>query len=125
MVAANRYFTQGRDAKMLDNASCTVYHRIRNDAGHDTWQKVYVPECWWFCDTKSSVTDNGTKTGDILYVRIFDMSVPVNKDDVIVKGYCPVDMTTLKDLSGYRYFKITSANHNDFGGNPHIKVVAV
>ena len=110
---------------MLDNASCTIYHRIRNDAGHDTWQKVYVPKCWWFCDTKSSVTDNGTKTGDILYVRIFDMSIPASKEDVIVKGYCPVDMTTLKDLSGYRYFKITSANHNDFGGNPHIKVVAV
>lgn len=59
-----------------------------------------------------------------LTVRIFDLSVSVGIGDYIVKGECPVDMVTVKDLKQYEYFKVTLANYNDFGDNRHIRVMA-
>lgn len=59
-----------------------------------------------------------------LTVRIFDLNVSVGIGDYIVKGECPVDMVTVKDLKQYEYYKVTLANYNDFGDNRHIKVVA-
>ena len=49
----------------------------------------------------------------------------IKKDDYLVKGDCKVDMQTVKDLDGLDKTRITSANYNTFGGNPHIKVVGV
>ena len=60
-----------------------------------------------------------------LTVRIIDLSVSVGIGDYIVKGECPVDMVTVKDLKGYEHFKVTLSNYNNFGENQHIKVVAV
>lgn len=109
---------------MLTNSNCTIYSRKYNPStGYDEWVRRYVPECWWFCETKSSNTSNGLKSADVLKVRISDLSVEVKKDDIIVQGYCDVEMQTVKDLAGYEYFKVTSANYNRFGSNPHIKVV--
>lgn len=108
---------------MLTNSDCTIYHRIHNLAsGQSTWERQYVPECWWFCNTKSSITTNGLKSADVLTVRIPDLTVSVKKGDILVKGACPAEIETVKDLSGYEYFKTVSANHNRFGGEPHIKV---
>lgn len=108
---------------MLTNSDCTIYTRIKS-SDCDSWMRQYIPECWWFCNAKSSVTTEGLKSADVLTVRIEDLSIVVKKDDVLVKGNCPVEMETVKDLDGYRYFKATSANYNYFGDNPHIKVVA-
>lgn len=47
------------------------------------------------------------------------------KDDYLVKGDCKVDMQTIKDLDGLDKTRVTSANYNTFGGNPHIKVVGI
>lgn len=111
---------------MLINSECTIYNRKKNtSAGCDVWERQCVPECWWFRETKSNVTTEGLKSADVLKVRIYDLDVKVKKDDVIVHGECNVNMETIKDLSGYEYFKVTSANYNCFGGNPHIKVVGV
>lgn len=93
------------------------------EKNQDTWKRQYVKECWWFEDTKSSVTTDGLKSADVLKVRIPDMSVVVKKGDYILKGMCKVNMTTIKDLAEYDYFKVTSANYNTFGDEPHIKVV--
>lgn len=54
-----------------------------------------------------------------------DISKVVVKDDYIVKGACSVEMQTVKDLKETDYVKVTSANYNRFGNNPHIKVVGV
>lgn len=59
-----------------------------------------------------------------LTVRIFDLNVSVGIGDYIVKGECPVNMVTVKDLKPYEYFKVTLSNYNDFGENRHIRVMA-
>lgn len=111
---------------MLINSDCTIYSRIPDPStGCDKWQRQYVEECWWFLNTKSEITENGLRTADILTVRIPDLSVIVKKGDYILKGNCEIEMQTVKDLPEGQYFKVTGANYNSFGGEPHIKVVAV
>lgn len=109
---------------MLTNSDCTIYSRQSNPSNdYDTWKRQYIPECWWFQDTKSAITTNGLKSADVLTVRIPNVAISVKKEDIIIKGNCNINMQTVKDLAGVEYFKVTSANHNAFGGNPHIKVV--
>lgn len=109
---------------MLINSDCTIYSRKPNPStGYDEWERRYIPECWWFQNTKSAITTNGLKSADVLTVRIPDLSVTVKKGDVILQGFCEVEMKTVKDLKGHEYFTVTSANYNRFGDNPHIKVV--
>lgn len=107
---------------MITNSDCTIYSRIRSDDG-DTWKRTYIPEIWWYEDTKSSITTDGMKSGNVLTVRIPDTSVSVKKDDVIIKGRCPVEIRSVKDLHEYEYYKVIKANYNLVGSNPHIKVV--
>ena len=82
-------------------------------------------EVWWYKNEKSQITTDGLKQADTYTVRIPDTSVEIKKDDYLVKGDCKVDMQTIKDLDGLDKTRITSANYNTFGGNPHIKVVGV
>ena len=110
---------------MLTNSDCTIYTRKRNPSGEDEWKRQYVPECWWFCDTKSAITTEGLKSADVLKVRIPDLSVVVKKDDVIMQGECNLEIQTVNDLKGYEYFKVITSNYNRFGSNSHIKVVGV
>lgn len=109
---------------MLTNSDCTIYNRIRSDDG-DTWKRTYIPEVWWFEDTKSSITTEGLKSGDVLTVRIPDISVQIKKDDIILKGDCELEIKSVKDIVGYEYYKVTGAKYNVHGSNPHIKVVGV
>lgn len=110
----------------LTNSDCTIYSRSKDPStGLSTWKRQYVPECWWFVETKSTITTDGLKSADVLKARIYDLEVKVKKDDILVKGDCQIKMETVKDLAGYEYFKVTTANYNTFGENPHIKVVAV
>ena len=109
---------------MITNSDCTIYNRIRSDDG-DTWKRTYIPEVWWFEDTKSSITTEGLKSGDVLTVRIPDISVQIRKDDIIIKGNCKTEIKSVKDLDGCEYYKVSSTKYNRFGGNPHIKVVGI
>lgn len=111
---------------MLTNSDCTIYSRIRDpSSGLSTWERQYIPECWWFNQSKISVTKEGPQSADVLAIRIPDLSVKVKKDDVIVKGMCTVKMETVRDLAEYPYFKAVTVNYNTFGDSPHIKVVGV
>lgn len=111
---------------MLTNTDITIYNRKYDTASRtDTWERVYVPEAWWFKDEQSSITTDGRKNADVYTVRIPDTSLDLKKDDYIVKGNCGVKMQTVKDLDGLEKTRITSANYNTFGGNPHIKVIGV
>lgn len=111
---------------MLTNTDITIYNRTYNPESRlDAWNRVYVPEAWWYKNEKASVTTDGLKSADVYTIRIPDTSIDLKKDDYIVKGNCPVDMQTVKDLEGLEKTKITSVNYNTFGGNPHIKVVGV
>lgn len=58
-------------------------------------------------------------------VRITDLNVLVNIGDYIVVGEGPESIESVKDLTGYAFFKVTGANYNRTGHNPHIKVVGV
>ena len=107
---------------MLTTSDCTIYRRIRSNDG-DTWKRVYIPDVWWFEDTKSSITTEGLKSGDVLTVRIPDISVQIWKDDIIIKGNCKAEIKSVKDLVGYEYYKVAGVKYNSFGSNPHIKVV--
>lgn len=109
---------------MLIRSDCTIFSRKRNPStGCDEWKKQYVPECWWFVETKSGITTEGLKSADVLKARIYDLEVKVKKDDILVKGDCRIEIETVKDLAGCEYFKVITANYNTFGSNPHIKVV--
>lgn len=108
---------------MITNTDITIFKRqYDSEIGQDTWSAEYVPEAWWFRDNKASVTTDGLKTADVITVRIPDMTVSVKRDDYIVKGSCDIEMHNVKDLDGYEKIKVTSANYNTFGGNPHIKI---
>lgn len=109
---------------MLTNSDCTIYSRTMDPAtGYSVWKRQYIPQCWWFEDNQSTVTTEGLRSASVLTVRIPDMSVAVKRDDYIVKGNCPVEMRTVKDLESYAYYRVTKANYNMFGGCRHIKVV--
>ena len=111
---------------MITNTDVTVYNRAYDSENKtDKWTRTYVPEAWWFKESKSSITADGRDNQDVITVRIPDTSVPVKKDDYIVKGMCDVAPQTVKDLDGFEKVRVTSANYNAFGGNPHIKVVGV
>ena len=99
---------------MITNTDATLYSRKYNSETRlDEW------------DEKSQITTDGLKQADTYTVRIPDTSVKIKKDDYLVKGDCKADMQTIKDLDGLDKTRITSANYNTFGGNPHIKVVGV
>lgn len=109
---------------MITNTDLTIYHREYDpELRRDTWKRVYIQSGWWYKAEKASVTTDGLKQADITTIRIPDISVVVVKDDYIVKGVCSVEMRTVKDLNGTDHVKVTSANYNRFGNNPHIKVV--
>ena len=91
----------------------------------DVCTRFYVSEAWWFTAEKATLTTDGLMQADITTIRIPDISKVVVKDDYIVKGACSVEMQTVKDLKETDYVKVTSANYNRFGNNPHIKVVGV
>ena len=107
---------------MIANTDCTVYSRVPGK-DCDTFKMQYIPECWWFCDEKSSITTDGLKSADVFTVRIEDLSIKVAKGDYLVRGRGPKTIQTVRDIAGFEYFKVTSANYNRFGSNPHIKVV--
>ena len=69
------------------------------------------------------MTTEGLKSADVLKVRIPDTSVKLQKDDILIKGVCDIEINTVKDLAAYRYYKALTVNYNLFGGSPHIKVV--
>lgn len=111
---------------MLTNTDITIYSREYDPSSRlDKWKRTYISEAWWFKEEKSSVTTDGLKSADVYTVRVPGTKVKVKKDDYIVKGNCRIDMQTIKDLDGLDKTRITSANYNTFGGNPHIKVVGV
>ena len=108
---------------MLTNTDATLYHRSYNPATRlDEWERVYIPAVWWYEAEQSSVTTEGRKTADTFTVRIPDITVLVKKDDYLVKGQCSVQIKTAKDLAGTEHFKVSAANYNRYGGNPHIRV---
>lgn len=107
---------------MLTNTDITIYRRKYNPSTRlDEWERSYIPAAWWHKAEQSSVTTDGLKTADVYTVRIPGTDVKLQKGDIIVKGDCPVQMQTVKDLEGTEHCKVTSANYNTFGDNPHIK----
>ena len=111
---------------MITNTDVTVYNRAYDpESKTDKWTRAYVPDAWWFKSEQSSITAEGRKNQDAITIRIPDISVSVKKDDYIVKGMCDIAPQTVKDLDGLEKVRVTSANYNTFGGNPHIKVVGV
>ena len=108
---------------MLTNTDATLYRRAYDPSTRlDEWKRVYLPAVWWHEEEQSSITTEGRKTADVYTVRITDLSVQVKKDDYLVCGNCSIPMRTAKDLAGTDHFKVSGANYNRFGGNPHIKV---
>ena len=109
---------------MLTNTDITIYNRGYDPESRlDAWNRVYVPEAWWYKNEKASITTDGLKSADVYTIRIPDTSITLKKDDYIVKGNCNVAMETVKDLDGLEKTRVTSVNYNTFGGNPHIKAV--
>lgn len=113
---------------MLTNNSVTIYHRISGDES-DTWERCFVPDVWLFNAVKSTITTEGSKVQTNITnsytLRITDLSVIIAVDDYVVVGEGPENVETVKDFEGYEYFRVSYANYNNHGANPHIKVVGV
>lgn len=107
---------------MLTNTDMTIYHRVHEN-GADTWQRQYVEEAWYHKSSASTVGENGLLMADKHTARIPDLTYTVAKDDYIVAGKGPQNIQTVRDLEGLKYFRVLGANYNDYGFNPHIKVV--
>lgn len=111
---------------MITNASATLYSRqYDNERKLDVWKKTFINKVWWHESESSAITTEGLKGADVFVVRIPDISIAIKKDDYLAKGECNIDMTSVKDLKGREYCKVTSANYNIFGSNQHIKVGGV
>lgn len=106
---------------MIGNTDITIFHRVNNQFTNPQ----HVDGCWWFAKHKSTPTTSGLISADETTIRIWDMDVKVSKDDYIVKGCRKNPIDSVKDLHGLDYIKVTGANYNSFGGNPHVKVVGV
>lgn len=112
--------------RVLVNTDLTVYNRSYDtESKQDTWRKQYVPEAWKYKSEQSSLSSEGRNSADVYTIRIPDTSVTVKKGDCIVFGNCDRDISTIKDLRGLEYVKVSAANYNTFGNNPHIKVTGV
>ena len=105
---------------MITNASATLYSRQ-----YDNEKKTFIDKVWWHESEASVITTEGLKSADVFVIRIPDTSIVIKKDDYLVKGECGIDVTSVKDLKGMKYCKVTSANYNIFGSNQHIKVGGV
>ena len=118
---------------MISNTDVTLYHRTRNGAASsDTWTRTYLSfdgspgsGAWWYTSSSGSITNDGYKTAETNTIRIWDTSLDIAIDDVIIKGECAIEMTTIKDLKGVPYKKVVGANPNFWGASPHWKVVAI
>lgn len=111
---------------MVTNSAVTVYSRqYDSEKRLDIWKRTYVKDAWWHESESSAITSEGLKRADTFVIRIPDTTIRIKKDDYLVKGICDIDMTTAKDLKGTECCKVTSANYNTFGANPHIKVGGV
>ena len=111
---------------MVTNSAVTVYSRqYDSEKRLDIWKRTYVKDAWWHESESSAITSEGLKRADTFVIRIPDTTNQHKKDDYLVKGICDIDMTTAKDLKGTECCKVTSANYNTFGANPHIKVGGV
>ena len=110
---------------MVTNSAVTVYSRqYDSEKRLDIWKRTYVKDAWWHESESSAITSEGLKRADTFVIRP-DTTISIKKDDYLVKGICDIDMTTAKDLKGTECCKVTSANYNTFGANPHIKVGGV
>ena len=111
---------------MITNASATLYSRqYDNEKRMDVWKNTFIDKVWWHESEASVITTEGLKSADVFVIRIPDTSIVIKKDDYLVKGECGIDVTSVKDLKGMKYCKVTSANYNIFGSNQHIKVGGV
>ena len=111
---------------MVTNSAVTVYSRqYDSEKRLDIWKRTYVKDAWWHEAESSAITSEGLKRADTFVIRIPDTTVSIKKDDYLVKGISDIDITTAKDLKGTEYCKVTSANYNTYGANPHIKVGGV
>lgn len=111
---------------MLTNTDITIYSREYNKASRlDKWIRTYVKAAWWFKEEKSTLTPEGRINVDVYTIRIPNTKISIKKDDYIVKGNCNTKIETVKDLESKEKMRVTSANYNIFGYNPHIKVVGV
>lgn len=108
---------------VITNADVTVYRKAYDPKTRlDSWEREYVPAAWWYKSEQSSVDADGMHRADTITIRIPDLSVKVAKEDMIVRGKCELDITTPKDLEGLEYCKVMSANYNNFGDTPHIRI---
>lgn len=111
---------------MLTNTDVTIYSRKYDKASRlDKWIRTYIPEAWWFKEEKSTLTPEGRINADVYTIRIPGTGAIIKKDDYIVRGNCNIKIETVKDLENVEKVRVTSVNYNDFGDNPHIKVVGV
>lgn len=112
--------------KVLTNTDITIYSREYDKVSRlDKWIRTYVTAAWWFKEEKSTLTPEGRINADVYTIRIPNTKISIKKDDYIVKGNHDTKIETVKDLEDTEKIRVTSANYNIFGCNPHIKVVGV
>lgn len=108
---------------MLRNTSLTIYHRESNVSGEDNWIRIPIENAWWFKNSNSTISNQGQSLEDTFTVRIQDTDLLIEIGDIVAKGILDLEITTIKDLKGYDFFKVMGINVNKFGATPHTKIV--
>ncbi len=118
---------------MLVNSCLTVYHKVLNPKTKmNKWIRFnYGTEeefkAWWYGGKGVSINKGLENANDVkiripydtnqtLDVKNFDVG------DILVQRNLDIDITSIKDLSNYDVYTITSISNNTFGNNKHIHI---
>lgn len=116
---------------MLVNSCLTVYHEENDPATKmNRWIRFNYgtekePKIWWH-GGKGVSTNKGLENANDVKIRLpYDINLDLDiknfkAGDILIQGDLDIDITSIRDLSNYEMYTITSITNNTFGNNKHI-----
>lgn len=112
---------------MLVNSGLTIYHKgVDKTTKLENWTRYNYQDVWFFGGKGAGIRKGYQDANDV------EIRIPYNKNavninnfsigDIIVQGTLDADITSIKDLSNYTTYNITSINDNNFRINQHIHI---
>lgn len=118
---------------MLVNSCLTVYHKENNlETKMTEWERFNYGtkedfKVWWYGGKGVSI-NKGLENANDVKIRIpYDINQTLDVKnfsvgDILVQGNLDIDITSIKDLSSFEFYTITSISNNTFGNNKHIHI---
>jgi len=106
---------------------CTIYYKTFDKTTKlDKYVRAYVYDVFFENVEGINITKSGAENANKALVVIYDISIPIKKGDLILKGIIDYTFVTLADMQKKfdNIYIVTSADIKDFGGLQHIEVGA-